>query len=153
MIAFILPKSFKKPSTYNCFGIQFHKVFEKDLESNSFSYKGKDYTVPCVFQIWQKESFPREVIPKVFENGNYSIVKKHEFPDFAFRRVGGRAGLFIFSGLEELSVQSNYFVRTSTTMSQEIIDKLQRIVWKTDNTVAAKSISKQELIKNLNEIL
>lgn len=153
VIAFILPKSFKKPSMYNCFGMQFHKVFEKDLESNSFSYEDKEYSVPCVFQVWCKRDIPREVIPKVFENDNYKIVKKHEFPNFAFRRVGGNAGLFIFSGVEELSTQSNYFVKTSIEINQEIVDKLQRIVWKTDNTVAAKSISKQELIKNLNEIL
>lgn len=153
VIAFILPKSFKKDSMYNCFELQFHKVFEKDLETNSFSYEGKDYTVPCVFQIWQKENFPREVIQKVFENDNYKIVKKEECPDFAFRRVGGNAGTFSFYKLYQLSVQSNYFIKTSTAMRQEIIDKLFGIVWKTDNTVAAKSISKQELIKNLNEIL
>jgi predicted RNA methylase len=153
VIAFILPKSFKKPSMTNCFGMQFHKVFEKNLDSKSFSYECNDYSVPCVFQIWQKENFKREVIAKVFENGNYKIVKKHEIPNFAFRRVGGSAGLFIFSGLEELSAQSNYFVRTPMAMTQEIVDKLLRIVWKNDNTVAAKSISKQELIKNLNEIL
>jgi predicted RNA methylase len=153
VIGFILPRSFKKPSMYNCFDLHFHKVFEKDLYRNSFSYEGNDYSVPCVFQIWHKQDIPREVIEKVFENDNYKIVKKEDCPDFAFRRVGGSAGLFIFSGVEKLSSQSNYFVKTSMVMRQETIDKLLGIVWKTDNTVAAKSISKQELIKNLNEIL
>lgn len=56
VIAFILPKSFKKKSMYNCFDLYFHKVFEKDLELNSFEFESKEYSVPCVFQIWKKRN-------------------------------------------------------------------------------------------------
>jgi predicted RNA methylase len=153
VIAFILPKSFKKPSMNKCFDLQFHKVFEKDLENNSFTYENKQYSVPCVFQVWRKGDTKREIIPKVFENDKYTIVSKEDSPDFAFRRVGGKAGTFIFSDLGTLSKQSNYFMKCSSALTLEIIDKLSRIVWESENTVGPKSVSKQELIKNLNQII
>jgi predicted RNA methylase len=153
VIAFILPKSFKKPSMDKCFDLQFHKVFDKDLENNSFMYENAEYSVPCVFQVWEKRDTLREVILKVFENDNYAVVGKENSPDFAFRRVGGKAGTFTFSDLETLSKQSNYFIKTSTATTTEMIDKLSKITWESNNTVGPKSVSKQELIKNLNEIL
>jgi predicted RNA methylase len=153
VIAFILPKSFKKPSMNKCFDLQFHKVFEKDLENNSFIYENVEYSVPCVFQVWEKRDTPREVIPKVFQNDKYIIVGKEDSPDFAFRRVGGKAGTFAFSDLETLSKQSNYFIKTTVPIKPEMIDKLSKITWESNNTVGPKSVSKQELIKNLNEIL
>jgi predicted RNA methylase len=153
VIAFILPKSFKKPSMDKCFDLQFHKVFEKDLDNNSFTYENAEYSVPCVFQVWEKRDAKREVIPKVFENDKYIIVEKEDFPAFAFRRVGGKAGTFTFSDLETLSKQSNYFIKTRLPITPEIIDKLSKIAWESNNTIGAKSVSKQELIKNLNKIL
>lgn len=52
VIAFILPKSFTKPSMFNVFDVKFHLIQSIELEKNSFVINGLKYDVPCVFQIW-----------------------------------------------------------------------------------------------------
>lgn len=152
VIAFILPRSFKKFSMQKCFRLNFHKIYEEELEHNSFVYETKEYSVPCVFQIWNKKDFYREILEKVFENNTYKIVKKTNNPDFAFRRVGVYAGKFLFEKLDILSSESHYFIKVETPIETQTIVELKLIEWDTDNTTGPKSISKQELITQLNVI-
>jgi hypothetical protein len=49
IVAFILPRSFMKPSMYSVFPSLFHKVYESELPYNSFLLNGESYDVPCVF--------------------------------------------------------------------------------------------------------
>jgi hypothetical protein len=49
VVAFILPRSFMKPSMYSVFPSLFHKVYELELPFNSFLLNGEPYNVPCVF--------------------------------------------------------------------------------------------------------
>lgn len=151
LIAFILPLSFKKESMYRSFDMNYHKVYELELEKNSFTHSGKDYQVPCVFQIWQKKSFKRlsEVIHS--PNNNYSIEKDYTTSNLAFKRVGGNAGNFKNNDLEKLSPQSHIFIKY-INLDQDVIERLKSIEWCFNNTVGPKSISKNELIKNLNKL-
>ena len=55
VIAFILPKSFTKPSMSKAFDLKFHLIYTMDLKKDSFVINGSKYDVPCVFQIWQKQ--------------------------------------------------------------------------------------------------
>ncbi len=59
VIAFILPKSFTKPSMNNSFEGHFHLVHTHELEKNAFEVNGKKYDVPCVFQVWEKRECKR----------------------------------------------------------------------------------------------
>ena len=52
VVAFILPRSFMKPSMYSTFPSLFHKAYESELPRNSFLLNGEPYDVPCVFQVW-----------------------------------------------------------------------------------------------------
>ncbi len=69
-ISFILPKSFKKDSMKKHFKLNFHLVKQIDLDKNSFLINNEEYDVPCVFQIWVKKDFNREV-PKKLEPINF----------------------------------------------------------------------------------
>ena len=51
IIAFILPRSFKKESMYNQFPLSFHKILEIDIPKDSFTVDEKTHDVPCIFQI------------------------------------------------------------------------------------------------------
>ena len=62
-IAFILPRSFRKPSVQAQLNKNFHLIKEIILPKNSFLFQGKDYDVNCVFQIWEKRDENR-IIPK-----------------------------------------------------------------------------------------
>jgi predicted RNA methylase len=148
VIAFILPRSFKKESMQGCFTLNYHRVFEKDLPFNSFTLNDREYSVPCVFQIWEYRNNPRDKVIKYSCNNTFKFVNNKEEATFAFRRVGGRAGTVVFEKLNELSSQSHYFVRVLTEgiFSKE---KLENMEFDVDNTTGPKSISKQELIKKL----
>jgi hypothetical protein len=89
VIAFILPKSFTKPSMSNAFDKYFHCIHSEEIEKNAFIINGLPHDVPCVFQIWQKKTNIRNPEQKILPIG-FDYVKENY--DIAFRRVGGLAG-------------------------------------------------------------
>ena len=151
-ISFILPKSFKKDSLKKTFPLKFHLVFETDLPDKSFLVDGVEYTVPCIFQIWQKKTNNREV-KDIVEPNHFTFVKNTENPDISFRRVGVNAGT-IDTNIENKSVQSHYFIKfTNKKTVEENVKQLSTIKYDFNNTVGPKSISKQELIAEFNALL
>jgi predicted RNA methylase len=150
-ISFILPKSFKKDSMRNKFNENFHLMFEEDVPLNSFIVNGKMYDVPCVFQIWKKQTSPRDKIEKLTPQ-HFEFVKIDEKPDISFRRVGVYAGKIDTD--TEKSEQSHYFIKFTNNKSIKInLEKLKSITFDFNNTVGPRSISKQELIKEFDRVL
>lgn len=150
-LSFILPKSFKKDSKKKHIPLNYHLIYEYDLPENSFILNKQDYDVPCVFQIWKKMEYNREELKKL-KPTNFKFVKKNENPDIAFRRVGVYAGK-IHTDIENKSQESHYFIKFND-FNQNIIEKISKINFSSSsNTVGAKSISKQELIKEFNMII
>jgi hypothetical protein len=151
-ISFILAKSFKKDSMKSCFPLDFTMVCEVDLPSNSFLLNGKPYDVPCIFQIWIKTDVAR-IATKKLEPIGYSFVKQNENPDISFRRVGVYAGK-IDTEIDQKSSQSHYFIKFSNGNSlKKNLKLLEQASFTHDNTVGAKSISKQDIIGCFNSIL
>ena len=148
-ISFILPKSFKKDSMQKHFPLDFHLIFEQDIEENGFLVDDNVYDVPCVFQIWQRKGENRSVSEKLIPKG-FQFVKKSENPDIAFRRVGVYAGN-VYTDISTKSEQSHYFIKFDKKISESMIEQLNAIVFSSrDNTVGPRSISKQELMKHYN---
>ena len=151
-ISFILPRSFKKDSLKKTFPLNFHLLFEIDLPENSFLVNAKEHDVPCIFQIWIKKTYNREVSAKL-EPHNFAFVEKTNNPSISIRRVGVNAGTIDVNSANK-SVQSHYFIRfTNTNSLEKNIDLLKSIVYDSNNTVGPKSIGKQELIKEFNKVL
>lgn len=152
-ISFILPKSFKKDSLKKHFPLNFHLIYEYDLPANSFIIDEKEYDVPCVFQIWLKKNINREVQQKL-QPHKYKFVKINENPDISFRRVGVYAGR-IDTNIEDKSIQSHYFIKfDSNIFTEELLKKLNIIEYSCkNNTAGPKSISKQELMKEFNNVI
>ena len=149
-ISFILPKSFKKDSMQKHFPLDFHLIFQQDIEENGFLVDDNVYDVPCVFQIWQRKGENRSVSEKLIPKG-FQFVKKSENPDIAFRRVGVYAGNIFKDDIENKSEQSHYFIKFDEKIPESTIEQLNTIVFDSrDNTVGPRSISKQELMKYYN---
>jgi hypothetical protein len=149
-ISFILPKSFKKDSLKSRFPPNFHLIIESELPPESFLVDGNLHNVPCIFQIWEKKSYNRDIIEKL-EPVGFKFVNKTENPDISFRRVGIYAGK-IDTSIEDKSIQSHYFIKLDNN-SKETIKLLKNIKYNFDNTVGPRSISKQELIKEFIKVL
>lgn len=147
VIAFVLPRSFSKPSMQACFPAHFHLVHEEDIPKNAFVVNGAPYDVPCVFQIWQRKDVPRPKAETIDPAG-FQFVKKTDAHDIAFRRVGGNAGKCSFPA--DQSIQSHYFVKLDDpTLAKRIVEKSQLHVFPT-NTTGPRSLSKSEAIRFLN---
>jgi len=151
-ISFILPKSFKKESLKRKFPANYHLIFETDLPEKSFLVNGIEHDVPCVFQIWIKRNYNRDISEKL-KPINFLFVKKSENPDISVRRVGVNAG-YIDVNIDKKSIQSHYFVKFTNNKSvSENINTVSKIEYEHNNTVGPKSISKQELIYKFNQLL
>lgn len=161
-IAFILPKSFTKPSMYNAFHPRFHLVFNKELDKNAFIINGgAKYDVPCVFQIWEKKATQRPKEEKVAPIGFEYIAPTAgtattpTSSTFALRRVGGLAGK-CYTDTAIRSAQSHYFIRLNDTVSPayhaDIIEKINKHTFPS-NTVGPRSLSKSEVNIVLNQVI
>jgi len=154
IIAFILPKSFTKPSMSNAFNIQFHCIYSEELEKNAFVINGSGYDVPCVFQIWEKKEEPR-VLEKKIEALGFQYVKSNEKYDIALRRVGGRAGQCYKNQNDgtAYSLQSHYFIKfNDTLLLDSYIESINAHVFPS-NTVGPRSLSKSEINLVLNALI
>lgn len=154
VIAFILPKSFTKPSMFNAFDLKFHLLHSEELAKDSFVINGLKYDVPCIFQIWQKKDTNRIVEGKINPLG-FTYVKANESYDVAFRRVGGLAGKCYKKDGTNYSIQSHYFIKFNDTLLQHvdtIIEKINNHVFPS-NTLGPRSLSKSEANTVINDIL
>jgi hypothetical protein len=154
IIAFILPKSFVKPSMSRAFPSKFHCILEKEVPKNSFEVNAIEYDVPCVFQIWEKKDTDRPKTTSVKEKG-FQYVKTCDVWHIAFRRVGGKAGTCYLKGTGDYSVQSHYFLKLDTQHFpnlQKIVEKVNQHTFPS-NTVGPRSLSKGEVNEVLNLLI
>jgi hypothetical protein len=153
-ISFILPLSFKKASYQKKVPLEFHCIFQADVQDNAFTLgrDNKSHDVPCVFQIWEKRSVNR-TLPHTMSPIGFEFVKKNKDPHASVRRVGSKAGQIDYE-ISDKNKNSHYFIKFTEQPTDRIKEKLSKLQFKQSNyVVAAKSISKQELIREFNTAL
>jgi len=145
-ICFIVPKTFKKVSTQDKLNLNYRLVLEEDIESNAFTVEGKNKDVNCVFQIWELSLDKRTMSKHPPTNGVVFTTK--DKANIAIRRAGGKAGQ-VLSGLDH-SESSTYFIK-----ADERIRKMLALIDTSvaGNTAGVKSISKKELLTELDIIV
>ena len=149
VIAFILPKSMKKVSFKKSIPLNLHLIKECDLPINSFLLNGKEYNVPTILQIWEKKDNERKII-KIPIPKNFKFVKKNESPDFSIRRVGHKSGE-LCEDIDNKNINTHYFINVNN--KEDFKKKYLNIKFKILNyTVGVKSLSKYELIKEINKL-
>lgn len=151
IIALILPRSFVKPSMSRAFPKQFHCIYMKELDKDSFEVNSSSYDVPCVFQIWIKKDIDRDDTLRVEPTG-FTYVKSVESYDISIRRVGINAGTTLIKG-KKVSPQSHYFIKLDDIEKiGSVIEKMNKHIFPS-NTVGPRSLSKGEVNSILNEIV
>ena len=145
LIAFILPRTFQKETFVEGLDPLMHLIEESVLELDSFEFEGQPYSVPTVFHVWERRASER--IPRRLErkHEHFSFVGSAQ-ADFAFQRVGARAGLVSHRGLR-MSPQSHYFLKSHIDAGQ-LFERLARIDWSPIKlrTAGNPSIGKGELV-------
>lgn len=146
IVAFIVPKTFKKDSLKNKLNNKMHLVQEWDIDDFSFVLEEKSVNVPCVFQIWKKSDSIREKIKNLTQVEGLLFCDK-DTADIAFQRVGANAGRIKHQDrFEFISPCSHIFIKVADF---EDIALLEKIDWSEIkyNTAGNPSISKSELIR------
>jgi predicted RNA methylase len=148
MIAFVIPKTFRKASIINRLNANFHMVHDETVPDNSFIFNGASYNVPCAGQIWQRQDTPREKIItlKLSQIKTWFELVEPKDSDFAIQRVGGRAGLIRLADRMNFSAESHYFIQAH---DPRVLPIFQQVNFDTVkfNTAGNPSVSPSELIE------
>lgn len=146
VVAFIVPRTFKKQSVQNKLD-KFMTLFsEYEIPPNSFNFKNETVDVPCVFQVWVKTETPRKIFNEKITLKDISFVKRQE-ADIAFQRVGVKAGTIKGKDkFNDIADASHLFIKIN---NNKALDILNSINWDhiKYNTAGNPSISKNELIQ------
>jgi hypothetical protein len=145
VIAFILPRTFEKPLFVNRLDRHMHLVSSTVLDDYSFEFGGEPYGVPTSFQIWERRATLRPLAEAKRSHDDFDFVAQR-IGDFAFQRVGARAGLVSVEGLQK-SPQSHYFLRANMC-HKTLLNRLGSIDWNPikHRTAGNPSIGKAELV-------
>ena len=145
VIAFIVPRTFQKQSLVRRLNPQMHLRAEHDLPAEAFTLAGEPFHVPTVFQIWQADALTRPEARRALTHPDFAYVTADQ-ADFAFQRVGARAGLVSREGLRK-SPQSHYFIKARSD-ADALFARLRSIDWNAakQRTAGNPSISKAELV-------
>lgn len=141
VIAFILPKTFRKIRTQERLDHAFHLLKEMEVPDNAFVLDGKPHNVPTVFQIWVRRRRPRQKLSFETSHPDFKFVKLASDADFAIRRIGARAGAIEDDPLN-CSPSSHYFIRGPVIeiMKQLDFDSV------TNNVVGIRSLAMAEIV-------
>jgi len=101
VIAFILPRTFRRVSVHNKLNLHFHLLFDEDIPMKPCSFH-PIMMAKCCFQIWEKRNTPRMIIELPITHNDWEFVgygpkddKGQPTPpnaDFAIRAYGGKCG-------------------------------------------------------------
>lgn len=156
VIAFIIPRTFRRISVHNQLNLNFHLIKDEELSCSPCCFEPK-MSVKCCFQIWERRDYKRDKI---------NLVKKHkdwEFlaygpkddnnqptppdgADFAIRAYGGNCGEIVTEDLQLLRPKSWHFIK-SNIGKEELISILSKLDYSfSKNTARQNSIGKGELV-------
>lgn len=172
MIAFVLPRTFRKPSVINHLNRKFHLMYEEILPLDSFyTPEEESYKVPTVIQIWKKREEDRVIIPVYRTCEDFEFVSKEDLTcvplqvsppnpvfgevsyiagaDFSIQRVGGNAGK-VFNSCKR-HWRSHHFIKIKNH-KVDVKAIFESIDWDIADgpkfdTVGNPSISKNDFIK------
>lgn len=138
IIAFIVPRTFRKAAVVNRLDNKFHLINEIVLPIDSFvTPDNKSYNVPTTFQIWQKKDSNRERKKLSSILHDWVWTKDKNLATHAIRRVGGKAG-FIYTNPKETSSPSHYYIISSVDNIVNNWNKVYNKFWKQETDLNCK---------------
>tara|TARA_Y100000592_G_scaffold1556_1_gene2602 strand:+ start:1048 stop:1833 length:786 start_codon:yes stop_codon:yes gene_type:complete len=147
LIAFIVPKTFKKVSVQNKLSFNWVIANEIDLPLKSFQLlddKGNlsDYSVPCVWQVWVPGKRQKIKLPTKHKDWSWTDKKS---ATYAMRRVGGLAGK-CFTEFDQYATESHYFFNCDEVVYNRLVSLYAEFQEISKNTAGNPSLSKGELV-------
>lgn len=157
VIAFIIPRTFKRISVQNKLNLDFHLIYNMDLPLKPCCFTPK-MSAKCCFQIWKKKDEKREIIKLKVTHKDWEFLKfgplddnKQPTPpleaDFAMKAYGSNCGEIIMENLENLRPKSWHWIKSNIDIN-ELIDNFQSLDYSiSKDTVRQDSIGKGEVVQ------
>jgi predicted RNA methylase len=119
-VAFVVPRTFRKPSVAARLDPALRLVAELPLPPRAFVFRGAPYDVPAVFRVWVVAGGalaalapPAPPPPPVRRAADFAPVRDPAAADFAVRRVGVNAGRVFDTAVATRSASSHLFFRVA----------------------------------------
>lgn len=147
VIAFIIPRTFKRVSVKNRLNKFFHLEYEFDIPEKSFY---PEMNAKCCFQVWVKKENKREEIKLNDKTADFNILKienRHN-ASFAIRAYGSKCGEISYD-ISNLAPRSWHFIESKNPEKViSIIENLDFSISK--DTARQDSIGAREFIHLYN---
>ena len=156
VIAFIIPRTFRKVSVQNRLDDRFHLVYDEEIPNKPCCFT-PEMSVKCCFQIWEKKENKRELLelPKTHNDWVFLKLGKRDSAgqptpplnaDFALRAYGGKIGEIKTEGLNELRPKSWHWFKSNID-KKILIDRLAKLDYSNSvNTARQNSMGRAELV-------
>lgn len=156
VIAFIIPRTFRRLSVQNKLDLNYHLIHDSDIPTDPCSFYPKMY-VKCCFQIWERNDIPRKVITLPTSHQDWTFLgygpldeagqpTPPEGADFAIRAYGGRCGEIVEEGLHRLRPKSWHWVKSHIDKSA-LKERFLRIDYSISfDTARQNSIGRADLV-------
>ncbi len=163
VIAFIIPRTFRRPSVQNKLDKMFHLVYDEDVSTKPCCFTPQ-MTVKCCFQIWEKKETERPFVdlPTKHEDWNFlsfGPIDEHGQPtppncaDFAMRAYGGKIGEIEKNKLSELRPKSWHWIKSNID-KDELIHRFNQLDYSDSlNTARQNSMGRGELVRLYNDFI
>lgn len=148
VIAFVIPRTFRKASIINRLHCNFHLLYDETVPDNSFIFNNNNYNVWCCAQIWVKKDTKRKKIKilKLSQFTDFFEIVEPNQADFSIQRVGGAAGLIRTTDFAKFSKQSHYFIKQKHPDTLDVFKDINFEDVKY-NTAGNPSISPSEMLE------
>jgi hypothetical protein len=163
VIAFIIPKTFRRVSIQNRLNRMFHLVYDDDIPSEPCSFT-PPMQAKCCFQIWEKKEEPRDIIKLSNKHDDWEFlpygpldIRGQPTPpkgaDFALLAYGGKCGTIVNTGLDKLSPKSWHWIKSKISIPL-LIERFGLLDYSlSKNTARQNSIGRGELVKLYSELV
>ena len=156
VIAFIIPRTFRKVSVQNKLNPYFHLILDEEIPTSPCSFEPR-MNVKCCFQIWKKTNTKRDIIKLKTTHDHWDFLqfgskdeKGQPTPpknaDFAFRAYGGKCGEIKIDNLEVLRPKSWHWIKCKIDKDL-LIERFKKLDYTNSlNTARQNSLGKAELV-------
>lgn len=157
VIAFIVPRTFRRVSVHNKLNHNFHLIFDEEIPMEPCSFS-PPMMAKCCFQIWEKKNTKRPLIALSTSHPDWKFLcfgplDENDQPtppigaDFVIRAYGGKCGDILTIGLEDLRPKSWHWIKSNITVNV-LIDRFRNLDYTLSlDTARQNSIGRGELVK------
>jgi hypothetical protein len=156
VIAFIIPRTFRKISVQNKLDNRFHLVYDEEIPNKPCCFLPQ-MMVKCCFQIWEKKETERPYIDLPTTHPDWEFLKLGPndtngqptpplTADFAMRAYGGNIGEIKTEGLHKLRPKSWHWFKLNIDKNI-LIDRFNQLDYSNSlNTARQNSMGRAELV-------